>query len=187
MFVGGSRQLPATAGLVHANVLPPAGPDTGNVPLHDVPAVRLLIVTVNVPANELAATLPPTFPFFGKAPPLACHVPLTVAPLCVRVIVAAWAVGPPEAVVVNERFPDQLPATLAGDGVEGALDPPQAIVADSRRQALRCFNIGAISRFGSPPSAASYTRQRVRAWTISHDNLTRRAGHAGGSRYPEMP
>ena len=80
-------QFPTIPALVHVTVLPPAGPETDNVPLHDSPVARVVIVIVNVPENELAVVVPPTAPVLEVSPPLVCQVPLTVAPLCVSVIV----------------------------------------------------------------------------------------------------
>ena len=80
-------QFPTIPALVHVTVLPPAGPETDNVPLHDPPVARVVTVIVNVPENELAVVVPPTAPFFEVSPPLVCQVPLTVAALCVSVIV----------------------------------------------------------------------------------------------------
>jgi len=80
-------QFPTTLGLVHVNVLPPAVPDTDSVPLHEVPALGLLMLMVKVPENELVVVVPPTLPLLGIMPPVVCQVPLTVAPLCVRFMV----------------------------------------------------------------------------------------------------
>ena len=87
-FSGDSTvQFPTTPGLVHVNVLPPAGPETDNVPLHDPPVARFVIVMVKVPEKEFAVVVPPTVPFLEVSPPFVCQAPLTVAPLCVSVIV----------------------------------------------------------------------------------------------------
>ena len=123
MLVGGSTvHPPTTPGLVHVSVVPPADPETVNVPLQDVPAAGLLIVIVNIPENELVVVDPPTLPLLGTVPPVVCHVPLTLAPLCVRANASGCATCPPAATVVNDIVPDHVPATLATEGAD--VEPP---------------------------------------------------------------
>ncbi len=72
--VGKLLQFAVTAGLVHATVLPPAGPATANVPVHGVP---LLVVAfhVNVPEKLDGVVVPVTVPL----PCAVVQVPVTFA------------------------------------------------------------------------------------------------------------
>jgi len=141
MVVGGSAvQPPPTPGLVHISVVPPAVPETVSVPLH-VPPVGLMMAMVNVPEKEFVVVAPPTEPLLETVPPVVCHVPLTFAPLWVRLKLTGCEIWPPAAIVVNVIVPVHVPATLAGDGVTGDLEPPHATALRRNAQTHAYFSI----------------------------------------------
>jgi hypothetical protein len=92
MFVGRMVQLAATTGLVQMIVFPPAFPETERPPVQGVPFV-FVELKVNLPENSVAVVLPATVPFAGSVP-VACQVPVTASPACVRVMVNGPTVEP---------------------------------------------------------------------------------------------
>ena len=86
MFVAGLLQFSETPGLVQVRLLPPAGPDTVSVPSQLVPSVRVRWY-VNAPEKLVVVRVPPTVPL--RVVPSDSgdfHVPLTLVPLCVKLI-----------------------------------------------------------------------------------------------------
>jgi hypothetical protein len=122
--VGRLVQFPVTAALVQLMALPPAEPDTGSVPVHEVPVVDVAF-HVNVPEKALLVAVPETVPFVSDVD----QVPETALPACVSVIVSASLYAPPLASVACQ-VPDQFPARPAGaDRVGAARLLPHATVA----------------------------------------------------------
>ena len=78
-----------TPELVQFNVVPPAGPETANVPVQAPPVVDMEF-QVKVPEKLFTVAVPETVP---EAPPTA-HVPCTDAAICVRLMASAAFTAP---------------------------------------------------------------------------------------------
>ena len=81
-----------TAGLLQFIVVPPAAPETANVPVHGNPET-VCALNVNVPENEVAVVVPLTVPLNV----CAAYVPFTELDACVRFNAIAWTPGAPRA------------------------------------------------------------------------------------------
>ena len=118
-LVGRLVQFPVTAGDVHFNVEPPAGPETAQVPVQADPLVAVAF-HVNVPEKLETVVFPDT----GPAAPLIAQVPETASPAWVKFIATAAKNGP---VIgwVPWSVPVQFPATIAGTGLGATGSLPQ--------------------------------------------------------------
>jgi hypothetical protein len=82
MLVGGSAaQPPVTPALVHVMDVLPADPERAS------PALHVDVANVEVPEKVSTVAVPVIVPFFATVPFVVCHVPLTLPPLCVSVMV----------------------------------------------------------------------------------------------------